>query len=247
MITDSQDIVYYLMFINKSVQERIHNGSRTVHNGLNCKFMARVINIAILNNQVDWWVGEYCYRIRGDKTFIAKRPVSRKAKIPPPTQQKTNNNFRMAVAFGKYAKADPEPAPYMKWLCGRRTQYKSVYHAALRDAMTPPELFPSRNNYFEGKPGQTLGFLTKDIIPLAGLRFSFQPQTGRELEAGMAKSEQYEGEFTYTCNTQLEDLDNLLVVVTAIDRPGRVFPEEFPFPQQTFRIKDFMAPDPRGQ
>lgn len=210
--------------------------------------MARVVNNS-LTEGISGLVGDqYCYRIRGNKTFMAKRPVSRKGKIPPPSQQKTNNNFKMAVAFGQHAKADPELAAlYGVAVEKKKTEYKSVYHAALRDAMTLPELFPSRNNDFEGKPGETLGFLTKDIIPLAGLRFSFQTADGRELEAGMAKSEPYEGEFTYTCNTQLEDLDNLLVVVTAIDRPGRVFPEDFPFPQQTFRIKDFMAPTYQSQ
>ncbi len=202
--------------------------------------MALVLNNS-LTEGISGMVGDQCcYRTRGNKTFLVKRPVSRKGKIPPPTQAKTHNSFRAAVAFGQYAKADPELGPlYEIAVKKKKTEYASVYHAAMRDALTPPELLPLRNHDFKGRPGDTLTINAKDIIPLSNLRFSFQYADGRELEAGMAITEKFEGDFSYTCHTLIDDLENLLIVVTTIDMPGRIFPEEFPFPQFTFRVKDF--------
>jgi hypothetical protein len=204
--------------------------------------MARVLNNSLVEG-VSGQVGkQVCFRTRGDKTFIAAKPVSRKGKIPPPTQQKTNNRFKNAVAYGQFVKADPElSALYAIAVAKKKTEYTSVYHAGMRDALTDPEHLPMINRNFTGKPGDTLGIYSKDIVPLANLRFSIQDADGLELEAGMVASGTITGEFIYTCHTKLENLASLQVVITAIDMPGRTFPEDFPFPQQSFPIKAFTS------
>jgi hypothetical protein len=79
-------------------------------------------------------VGELVFRVRGETTIVARKPVRKKREGPlAPGQEKTVSRFREAVAFAREARTRPAFRSLSRLLRGF-----SPYHLAIQDFLSEP-------------------------------------------------------------------------------------------------------------
>jgi hypothetical protein len=79
-------------------------------------------------------VGDLVFRVRGDTTIVARKPVRKKRDGPlAPGQEKTVSRFREAVAFAREARTRPAFRSLSRLLRGF-----SPYHLAIQDFLSEP-------------------------------------------------------------------------------------------------------------
>ena len=160
---------------------------------------------------------EIVFRQVGKRTLVAKRP--RRSTLLTPGQEAQRELFRKAVTFAKTMMLNPEvKADYE--VRARLAGLASAYSAAVTDYLKVPQLSSIDSDYYQGAVGDVIWVIALDDFKLQRVTVAIERADGSVLESGEA--ELSNGRWKYEATQANASVVGSKVVVTAIDRPGRV-------------------------
>src|SRR5690606_22989189 len=100
----------------------------------------------------------------GDDTHLVAMPKYDPDRLPTEKQEAVRNTFGNAVAYAKWAIADPDLKPIYDAKAGRG---KSAYNIAIRDFAKAPAVTLLNVQEYTGAPGSLIIVQAKDDVRVA--------------------------------------------------------------------------------
>jgi len=157
------------------------------------------------------------FKQRNGKTYISVRP--RGGLEATPAQIAHRERFGQAVAYSKFALADP----------GTRAVYDAAeeqkdipaFALAIGDFLNVPTIGTVDVSTYTGLVGSKIGIVTHDDIGVVTVDVNLTDDGGTVLESGQAVEQPAgTGHWTYTAQSAAPSETTVQVRVTAKDRPG---------------------------
>jgi hypothetical protein len=180
--------------------------------------MAILINNVLIKG-LSGSIGNMTFRQRGGETIVSKR---RRAASVPATeiQMKNQEQFRAATMYAKTVIKDP----VIKALYGTvATGGQTAYNVAFSDAFKGPEIKSVSIGEYHGQPGDLI-LIKADKFLVLKMDVMIVNADGVVIEEGQAT---VAGKaWKYTVNMLNEAVHGSKIIVTAVNRPGRVVKKE---------------------
>jgi hypothetical protein len=127
-------------------------------------------------------IGRLVFRKYRGRTIVGRKPVSNK----PPTegQLAQREEFKEAVAFAKFAMADPALHEFYEPLALQRDI--TIYALAVGDYLKKPSIKPLDLSNYKGNIGDPIKIRAIDDIGLADVDVNLVAQDGTPIERGKA-------------------------------------------------------------
>lgn len=152
-------------------------------------------------------------RVRG-KTILTKKPVFKKP--PSAAQLAQRQRFREATDYAKRAQADPVLRPLYEPVARKRQV--AVFTVALRDFLNAPSIRCLYLQFYQGKPGDSIGIHATDDFGLAELEVSLITLDGTLVERGEAGL--HSGSWSYRTTVEVAHGSRLRLEVAGSDYAG---------------------------
>ena len=177
--------------------------------------MADVIVNPVLK-KIHGKIGGLVFKKYGDETIIAQAPGPRTTP-PTPKQKAQQERFKLAAVYGHTALADPATGALYR--ARAKAKGQPVFSVAVADFFRLPAVEEINLSTYTGKTGEAIKIRASDDFQVAGVGVRILDAAGATLEQGAA-TVTGDGAWTYTATTNLPDGQQVVIEVTATDRPG---------------------------
>ncbi|MHC1767821.1 MAG: hypothetical protein AB9869_26710 [Verrucomicrobiia bacterium] len=162
-------------------------------------------------------VGDLVFRRVEDQVIVGKMP-DRTGIVPTAEQLAQQDEFRLAVLYGKAVLADEE----QKAIYDVASDRKGIPAFALMvgDFLNEPAIPEISLADYAGEIGDTIVIRASDDVQVAGVNVTIRTPEGVVLEQGAAVAGG--GAWTYTATTTLEVGQTVSIDVTATDLAGHI-------------------------
>jgi hypothetical protein len=158
------------------------------------------------------------YKRRGDKTFIAGRPL-RKRNPNTPAQQLVRETFAEGVLYDKTVMADEGmKALYQARLKGNQ----SVFNRALADFCKPPQITKHNTADYSGQIGDKISIRAVDDFKVEWVQLQMKDSSDTLIEEGSAILSANGADWIYTATAVNATTAGTRLIMSAGDLPGNV-------------------------
>lgn len=161
---------------------------------------------------------QFVYRQHGDDTHLVAMPRYDPDRQPTEKQETVRNTFGNAVAYAKWAIAEPDLKLIYDEKAGRG---KSAFNIAIRDFAKPPVVTLLNVQEYTGAPGSQIIVQAKDDVRVTQVRVRITNAAGELLEEGdtVLNMNRKTG-WVYTAQLENIQLAGCKISATALDLPG---------------------------
>ena len=173
-----------------------------------------------LNATVDGYrgsIGKLVFKKYKGRTIVSTKPVI--TKEPSPEQLAQRQLFKEAVAFAKFAMADPALREFYEPIALQREI--SVYALAIGDFLKEPSIKPLDLSLYKGQIGDPILIRTIDDIGVAEVEVTLNATDGTEIEKGKAvETGTRTGHWVYTATAPVALGSDIFIKVVGVDHAG---------------------------
>ncbi len=126
--------------------------------------------------------------------------------------------FRLAAVYGKAALADAQTKQVYTDVAARRGV--PVFAMTVADFLNPPVVDEIDLSAYTGKIGETISIRASDDVEVKGVTVSIRDTGGTLVEQGAATLTAGSGTWKYTTTVNVAQGQNVVIEVSATDRPG---------------------------
>jgi hypothetical protein len=161
-------------------------------------------------------IGDLVFRHHGEEVIVGRKPDPSNT---PPTagQQAVRERFKLAALYGKTVMADPDSKQL--YTTAAKAKGIPVFALALADFFNAPAVDEIDLAAYTGKAGDPIKVRAHDDFALTGVAVAIRGTDGTVLEQGAAAAGT-DGAYSYTATQTLTAGQNVVIEVTATDRPG---------------------------
>jgi hypothetical protein len=160
-------------------------------------------------------IGDLVFRRHGEQVVVARKPAGERSWTPG--QLAHQDRFRLATVYGRAALADP--ATKALYEAKARERGVPVFALMIADFFTEPAVDEIDLSAYTGKAGEKIRIRAHDDFELTGVAVAIRRPDGQVLEQGAAVAGE-DSVWQYTTSIALPAGQNVLIEVTATDRPG---------------------------
>ena len=161
---------------------------------------------------------EKTLRKRGDKSFLAKKPVFDKNQKPTEKQEDLRENFSAATNYAQAALANPESKKLYEL---RANANRTAFNVALRDYMKPPKVKKIETAKYTGNPGSTIKVRATDDFRVKAVSVTIYNAAGDLVEEGQATLDPVNRvKWNYAATQLIAILPGCKIKAVAEDIPG---------------------------
>ena len=161
-------------------------------------------------------IGGLVFKKYGSGTIIAQTPGLRTTP-PTPGQQAQQERFKLAAVYNHTALADPVTGALYRARAEAKGQ--PVFSVAVADFFNEPVVDEIDLSAYTGKTEETIRVRASYDFGVVGVGVAIRDTDSKVLEQGAATAAS-DGAWTYTTTTNLPAGQQVVIEVTATDRPG---------------------------
>lgn len=162
-------------------------------------------------------VGDLVFRRYNDEMVVSKMP-DRSGVVPTPGQVAQQDQFRLAVLYGKAVLADEDLRIIYDDVAARKGE--PMFALTVGDFLNAPAIHEIDMSSFSGAIGDVINIRATDDIEVQGVSVAIRDQEGEVLEEGPAVWTPASATWQYTATTALAQGQSVSIDVSATDRPG---------------------------
>ena len=163
-------------------------------------------------------IGDLVFRRYNDEVIVGQRP-DRSGHEPTAGQVAHQEQFKLAVVYGRTALADPETKALYEAAAHAKGQ--PVFALTVADFFTHPAVDEIDLSGYAGHAGEKIHIQAHDDFEVAGVGVRILDTNGAVLEQGSAaRNGNGPAAWVYQATTSLNQGQAVTIEVTATDRPG---------------------------
>lgn len=162
-------------------------------------------------------VGDLVFKEYKHMDIVSRMP-DRTGVVATANQLAQQNQFRLAVLYGKAVMADPESKEIYDGAGARKGL--SAFAVSVGDFLNPPVVEEIDLSAYTGQIGQVIRVTARDDVQIEGVTVAILDQGGDVLEQGVAVWTAASATWAYTTTTALSQGQSVSIEVSATDRPG---------------------------
>jgi hypothetical protein len=195
--------------------ERRLGGKREPPEGLPRQVMAK-IKLNPVMEAMRGSIGDLVFKRYGEEIVVGRKPDPSEHS-PTAGQRAVREQFRLAAVYGKTVMADP--ATKAVYEVAAKGKGIPVFAPTIADFFNEPTVDEIDLSAYTGHAGEIIRIRAHDDVEVTGVAVAIRGTGGAALEQGVT-SAAADGTWTYTATTNLPDGQQVVIEVTATDRPG---------------------------